>query len=51
MIHASAADELLKKLELHRALKDGSPGFHLSDADIDVIIALLREDSKREKSA
>jgi arginine decarboxylase-like protein len=43
----TAADELLKKLELHRSLKDASPGFHLSDEDIDVIIALLREDPKR----
>jgi len=36
------AHELLRKLELHRSLKEASPGFHLSDGDIDEIIDLLR---------
>ena len=45
----TAADELLKKLELHRSLKDASPGFHLSDDDIDVIIDLLRRGSSMEE--
>lgn len=34
--------ELLQKLEVHRSLGAKSPGFHLSEADIDAIIALLR---------
>jgi hypothetical protein len=33
---------LLQKLEVHRSLGAASPGFHLSDEDIDAIIALLR---------
>ena len=36
------AYELLRKLQLHRSLKQASPGFHLSDEDIDAIIDLLR---------
>lgn len=38
--------ELRQKLETHRALKDASPGFHLSDRDIDTIISVLREDEE-----
>lgn len=45
-----AKSELLKKLELHRSLKEASPGFHVSDDDIDAIIELLR-DSLREEEA
>jgi hypothetical protein len=41
--------ELLARLELHHSLKDASPGFHLSDDDIDVIINLLRRGPKMEK--
>lgn len=36
------SNALLEKLETHRALKDSSPGFHLSDEDVDLLIATLR---------
>jgi hypothetical protein len=35
-------NDLLKKLELHRSLKESSPGFHLDDDDIDLIVETLR---------
>jgi hypothetical protein len=36
------ATALLAKLELHRALEDASPGFHIGDDDINVIIDSLK---------
>ena len=36
--------DLRERLETHRVLKDSSPGFHLSDDDIDIIIDALRRD-------
>jgi hypothetical protein len=37
------ARELLERLETHRALRDASQGFHLSDDDIDILIEALRK--------
>lgn len=36
------AEELRARLETHRALKEASPGFHLSDEDIDLLIEALK---------
>ena len=42
----ASAHELRERLETHRALKEASSGFHLSDEDIDLIIEALREMEK-----
>jgi hypothetical protein len=34
--------EVLQKLEVHRSLGDASPGFHLSEGDIRIIVGVLR---------
>lgn len=35
---------LRERLETHVALKEASPGFHLSDDDVAALIEVLRED-------
>lgn len=45
---SNESGSLLARLELHRSLKAASPGFHLSDGDIDVIIAALQQEPTRE---
>jgi hypothetical protein len=42
------ARELRQRLETHRSLKNSSPGFHLSDEDVDLLIEALKS-HEREK--
>jgi hypothetical protein len=37
---------LLERLETHQKLKGASPGFHISDEDLSIIISVLREDAE-----
>lgn len=41
--------DLLVRLEVHTSLKDASPGFNLSDEDIDGIVTALRFYEKQHR--